>query len=621
MRNPKTLISQNQLNLTKKFNLPKFILFVEIIGIFICALCFRVTNLGLIEFKADEATNLLLASKPIFGYPMPPATTASSVGILNPPLLNFLLYPLALISLDPRIISGLIGIINSISIVCFYLIIKKYYSRTLAIITALLLSFSPWMILYSRKIWAQDFIIPLFIPVFFSIHKIIIEKDNRYWFFYTLFSLLLIQLHQTNILFLLPLTLFIFLSAVKISISYIVIGLFLGFIPMIPYVKYEINHNCPDCQILINLKSKLANKNLTIHFLRPLQITNQGNFQYILGSDMLTFKNKYPLIYSVRKIYYLQYILIPIGLLLFWNREKKLRSVIYATFLLPVLYFWLKVEQPMHYHIIISPILFLSLGYILAILIVNKNKIISYGSIILFILFIVLSGLFNYSFYSLISAQNGANGDYGETYNHKQIGVLNKLVGYVNDPAYSEMFLTDFIDPRYFRATDPVPKLIYDRIIIEKHLSELFHRLTKVPEDRRVIFELLYYYTDPPTINTLRYLQKNSQSEKGYSVFLHEFFDIYLNNIQNNGKKYVSSKYLGISFEIPQIWDETENKNIVQIKSNLYSLVIHKNTTLMYPNSKIIKSDSDLTVEIYPPTNDNNEKEKIQTFLSTIGYE
>lgn len=61
--------------------------------IILSALIFRITNLRLIEFKVDEAINLFLASRSLFGQSFPPGGTVSSIGILNPPLFNYFLLP------------------------------------------------------------------------------------------------------------------------------------------------------------------------------------------------------------------------------------------------------------------------------------------------------------------------------------------------------------------------------------------------------------------------------------------------------------------------------------------------------------------------------------------------
>ena len=113
----------------------------------ISALLFRVTNLDLIEFKTDEAVNLLLTAQPIFGHDFVSGGTVSSLGFQNPPIFNYILFPIALTSLDPQIVSLAIALINVAAILGFYFLVKRYYSLATAVIASLLISFSPWAIL------------------------------------------------------------------------------------------------------------------------------------------------------------------------------------------------------------------------------------------------------------------------------------------------------------------------------------------------------------------------------------------------------------------------------------------------------------------------------------------
>ena len=219
-------------NIKKKVLLSNPFLFLLIL---LLSLIFRVTNLGLIEFKTDEAINLLLASRPLFGHPFAPGGTVSSIGILNPPLFTYLLFPLTVISLDPRWISFSIALINSISIAFLFLVIKKYYNKNIALISTILMAFSPWAIIYSRKIWTQDLLIPFFVPFFYSLHKLLIEKKQIFWIPYAIFALFLIQLHQIIIVFIAIITAFLLLQKIKINVKYILVGSAIGIVPLIPY--------------------------------------------------------------------------------------------------------------------------------------------------------------------------------------------------------------------------------------------------------------------------------------------------------------------------------------------------------------------------------------------------
>ena len=154
--------------------------------ILLFSLSFRITNLDLIEFKTDEAVNLLLSAWPALHHSLPPGGTVSSIGILNPPLFNYILTPLTFFTLDPKTFSFLIGFLNSVAIAFFYLIVKNYYSQVIAFTSSVLFAFSPWAILYSRKIWNQDILVPFFVLMFYSLHKIIIDKKRIFWLTFVL---------------------------------------------------------------------------------------------------------------------------------------------------------------------------------------------------------------------------------------------------------------------------------------------------------------------------------------------------------------------------------------------------------------------------------------------------
>ena len=197
------------------------------------ALIFRVTNMDLIEFKDDEAVNLFLAARPLFGHQFTPGSTISSVGILNPPLINYILFPLTLLSLDPKIITLYIGLINSLAIGFLFLILRRYYGLLVGFIATILLALSPWSIIYSRKIWPQDFILLLLIPWFLSLHKLFVDNKPQYWALYTGFSLLLIQLHLPSVFFIVVATALLLIHKTSLSSRYLLIGFILGLLQLL----------------------------------------------------------------------------------------------------------------------------------------------------------------------------------------------------------------------------------------------------------------------------------------------------------------------------------------------------------------------------------------------------
>lgn len=572
----------------KVFNFKFIFLFIVL-----CAAFFRITNLDLIEFKADEAINLFLASRPFFGYGFTPGGTASSVGILNPPLFNYILFPFILISRDPQIISLIIGLINSFAIGLFYLLVKRYYSFLTAFLTSLLFAFSPWAILFSRKIWTQDILLPIFILALFSLHKIMFEKKMKYWILCIASSMFLIQLHQSSIFFLFLFALFLFRKKITINIKYIIIGFIIGFLPMIPYFFYQLAAGCPDCRTILGINEQLSTHRSLLLFIRPLQILSQGNFNFILGDDMLIFAKYFPLIHSLRTILYIEYLLIPLSIFLFWKKEKKVRFLIYAALTLPILYFLLRFEPFMHYFILIIPLLFLFLGFLFATYLQNKNKSVRYFTLSIFLLLLTASISFNYAFFKTVRAQGTIKGDYGTIYAVTKKDNQKTLAKYINNRDYEEIVLTNYV-PKYLIHGDlPVAKMIYQYDQIKNNLPLLEQKLHENPEDPRIQNMLIAYYTSSPVTKAIVSFLRNKY--KNYPEYGDIYRETYAKYLADNNKRVYRSAF-GFFLEYPSDWNLKENINKQEIRiangSYIFSLSIipEKNVIVIAnDNSRLVR--------------------------------
>lgn len=480
------------------------------------AAIFRIIYPEIIEFKADEAQNLFLAARPLFGYPFLPGATVSSIGILNPPLINYLLFPLTLISLDPKIISLMIGLFNSFTVGFFYLFVKKYYRQRTAIFSSLLLAFSPWMILFSRKIWAQDLLLPFVVLLLLSLHKLIIDKKTKYWFVYAFSSLFLIQLHQASIILVAILTIFL-VRKTKINIPYLFGGLILGILPMLSYFVYVLKNLWIDPIAIIVPKEKFASVFYPFIFLRPLQILSQGNFRFILGEDNLTFANQFPIIYQLKQFFYLEYLLLPLGIILFFKYLPKLRFLIYATVILPIIYYFLHFEPFIHYVLILAPFLFLFLGFGLIKLFNSKFKLIKISSFGIMAVLIIISFLYNFAFFRFIKEKKEIKGDYGASFGVIEKQTKEKFKKYKNDKDYREIILASYLPGHFLYGYMPVAKMLYPYNKTLNDLPALEKRLLANPDDPRIRLQLTAFYTTyPVTKNLLALLKIKSEQIPGY---------------------------------------------------------------------------------------------------------
>ena len=581
-----------------KHKLPFFFLIV------VSASFFRITNLDLIEFKADEAINLLIASRPLFGHSIPYGGTVSSLGILNPPLFNYLLFPIVFITLDPKIVSLSIGIINSIAVGFLFLLIKRYYGLSTGLIATILLAFSPWALVYSRKIWMQDLLVPLSIPFLYSIHKIVVDQKMFYWIIFFASSLFLLQLHPTSILFILPISIFLLSRKIKVKLKYIIIGLVIGILPLLPYINYQLFNRCPDCKAFVAAKNKLSVKRSLETFSRPFQIIGQGNFNYLIGRDMITFKNKYPLVYGLRSLLYIVYLILPIGVFVFIKKITSLRFLAYSAIILPFAYYFLKIEPFMHYYIIILPLLylFLAVGFNYF---MKKAFFLRLVSLTILIITLLTYIMFNAAFFNLLKIKGSLEGDYGESLMATAQSRKEKLSKYKNLPDYNEVFLSSYLPLRYAFGYLPLGKMLYlnsyaprDRIeVLEKKLKDS-------PGDPRIALELFALYTkNPPTPDAIDVLRNKRNENQIYEIFYKEMNQDYLSK---NLKKLYESEQLSYLFYYPEHWKIKEKGKQITIMGDGYETSIFffpKKTSPIYSQLEI-EQGKYLTITVKFKNND-----------------
>ncbi len=534
--------------------------------ILLFSLIFRITNLDLIEFKTDEAVNLLLSALPTLKHSLASGGTVSSIGILNPPLFNYILTPITFFTLDPKVFSFLIALINSFSIAFFYLTIKKYYGQIIAFTSSMLFALSPWAILYSRKIWNQDLLVPFFILMFYSFHKIIRDKKQIFWLPFTLSSVFLVQLHQASIFFISIVFIFMLLQKAKINFKYLLIGAILGMVPLIPYLSYEVKFGYPDFKALFSSQQRLNSNRSVEYFLRPLQITSQGNFSFILGKDLETFTRKFPIVNSFKKLFYIEYILIVIGAFIFIKRFKTYRALAYSAILLPLIYFILKIEPFMHYYIIVLPLLFLFIGMAFESML-QKNKVFKVISLLLFIGLTMNSLAFDFSFFKLLRDQERFQGDYGDS--------LRNSENHIRYKTYNELFLVQFIPLNYSFGYNPFARIVYkdtssERIpLLEKNLDK--------SNDPRIAQEILAFYTkEPPTLETIDTLRKKTRENSGYINIYKETLNDYL--VKNYKKEWISERF-DLKFFYPSHWKVSGDEEKLLIKGDYIYIEITKKET------------------------------------------
>jgi 4-amino-4-deoxy-L-arabinose transferase-like glycosyltransferase len=189
------------------------------------------------EFKADEARLYALALDMAQFKSFALRGIGSSVGIPNFPMSVWVFSIPLFIWKHPYSATLFVGLLNTLAVYAGYRITRRYWGEAAALTAALLFAVSPWAVIYSRKIWAQD-LLPLFVLGYVGT-ALAAFVDGRRWalLFHFVFLACVIQLHLSGVAFV-PLTalmLVIFWKRIRSAWREIVLGMGAAIVLAIPF--------------------------------------------------------------------------------------------------------------------------------------------------------------------------------------------------------------------------------------------------------------------------------------------------------------------------------------------------------------------------------------------------
>ena len=158
----------------------------------------RFQHLELLEFKGDEAFAANRALEFVRGGKLPTSGLMSSVGVSNPPLFIWLLIPMFFITSSIAGVCCLIAALGLAAVVATWWIGRKYYGPLTGLVAAAMFATAPWAVIYSRKIWAQDFVPVFATAMMWAVHALILGKKPKAVFWVLCLPLCVIQIHYSG---------------------------------------------------------------------------------------------------------------------------------------------------------------------------------------------------------------------------------------------------------------------------------------------------------------------------------------------------------------------------------------------------------------------------------------
>ena len=199
----------------------------------------RFSHLGLLEFQSDEAYAASLALEFVKHGRFPSAGLMSSVGVTNPPLFIYLLIPLFAISANPVFVSCGIATLGVSAVACGWWIGRKYYGTTAGLVTGTLFAVSPWAVIYSRKIWAQDFVPVLATATMWAVHAVCIGRKPKAIFWCVLLPLCVVQIHFSGLALTATVLAILVWLRPRVDWRFAAAGIGVALVVMVPYLQLQ----------------------------------------------------------------------------------------------------------------------------------------------------------------------------------------------------------------------------------------------------------------------------------------------------------------------------------------------------------------------------------------------
>lgn len=221
-----------------------------IILIWLIGLFFRFYRQGdLLGFYFDQGRDALIAQDILTGKNFPTIGPTTGIqGLYLGPFWFYLITPGYFLGKgNPAIASLFIGFLESLTIPLIYLLLKKYWNKTGAILAATFWSFSYYLILSSRW-FSNPSPLPFFvILIIYFLLEIFDKKQYKYLPLVFLLLGLCLQLEAASAIFFIP-TIIIFSlinyrNLIKIKFKFWFQAILSFFVLLIPQFAYEIKNN------------------------------------------------------------------------------------------------------------------------------------------------------------------------------------------------------------------------------------------------------------------------------------------------------------------------------------------------------------------------------------------
>ena len=328
----------------------------------------RMNWLGINEFKADEARLLALALDMADGQ-IALRGISSSVGLPNFPMSVWLYVLPLLVWPHPYAATLFTGLLNTLAVLASYWLVRRYWSAVAAIASTLLFAVSPWAVIFSRKIWAQN-LLPLFVMLWvIGLALALVDRKPRFMWLALVAVAVAVQIHLAA-LALVPATLVLLLLFWRrLSWKDLLVGAGLGVLTAVPFFIYLAQQSSLIGEGLAQAGGVAAPFSLdALKFARMISVGN--DIHSLVGAEQAEIFLAQAL--PMDRIHWLMTGILATGLIYMgvvvvkqWGSKKADMALIVLvwTFSLPLFFlFWRSSPVYLHYFIALLPAPYIAAG-------------------------------------------------------------------------------------------------------------------------------------------------------------------------------------------------------------------------------------------------------------------
>jgi len=220
-------------------------------AVVVLAAWLRLRHLGLAEYYNDQAVALRIAHDILHGD-IRTVGLASSSGASNPPLYVYIVAAVVWVRDGVLFATASVAVLSVVAIALAYVVVRRRFGGTVALITTALFATAPWAVLYGRHLWQQDYLPLVTVALLWSLFAVLERDRTRVALLVPVLFVIAIQLNLSAVALILPIGALIAYRARHVDWRAVIAGAAVGVALLSPWLAHNAKHGFRDFGLIVN---------------------------------------------------------------------------------------------------------------------------------------------------------------------------------------------------------------------------------------------------------------------------------------------------------------------------------------------------------------------------------